>query len=369
MTNTMTWSFGTSTVNIEQILSQIAKKDNISDIHISWDEYICFRLSWEIKKMENLPKLTIEMVEFLLKQLLKWNTKAFEKFTADKELDFSYISDDGTPYRVNVYYKLSKPAIVLRKINSTAKNLEDIMFPELAESIKSRVLSRKQWLFLVTWPTGSWKSTSLVAMLNFLNQTRSEHIITIEDPVEFIFQAQKCIISQREVGHDTWAFRNALRAAMREDPDIILVWEIRDVETAEAVLNLAETWHMVFSTLHTSSASGTINRFISFFPPEIQDSIADRMAEVLIWVQSQRLTKRADTSWRVWLYEVLLNTSAVKNNIKKRQLPQIDNIIETWVKQGMIRLDQYAKRLIKDWIVTEESVSWIISQYSSWAVN
>jgi len=310
--------------------------------------------------MEAQPKLNEEMIETALKQLMRWNLKAYEQFVADREADFSYIWLDWTPYRVNAFFKLWKIWVVLRKINSQAKKIEDLMFEEMSESIKERVLTKKQWLFLVTWPTWSWKSTSLVAMMEYLNDNRPDHIITIEDPVEFIYTAKKAIISQREVWHDTWAFMNALRAAMREDPDIVLVWEIRDKETAEAVLNLAETWHMVFSTLHTSSASWTINRYISFFPPEVQDSIASRLSDVLIWVQSQRLVKKADWKGRLWVYEVMLNTSAVKNNIKKRQLAQIDNIIETWIKQWMITIQQYAQRLLNEWLVTEDTVGWLV---------
>ncbi len=352
-------------LNIDNILSQISSKENISDIHVSTDEYISLRINGEVKKMTDQPKLTEEMVEIIVKQLMCGNQKAFEKFVSDREADFSFIWMDGTPYRVNTFFKLWKIWIVLRKINSKAKKLEDLMFNDLAESIKQRVLSKGQGLFMVTWPTWSWKSTSLVAMIEFLNETRPDHIITIEDPVEFIFHPKKALISQREVWHDTWAFMNALRAAMREDPDIVLVWEIRDKETAEAVLNLAETWHLVFSTLHTSSAAGTINRFISFFPPEIQDSVADRLSEILIGVQSQRLVKKVDDQGRVWVYEILINTTAVKNNIKKRQLPQIDSIIETWIKQWMISIQQYAKRLIEQWIVKEDTVSWILSQRAS----
>lgn len=347
-------------INIDQILSQISSKENISDIHLAWDEFICLRINWDVKKMEAQPKLNEEMIEIALKQLMRWNLKAYEQFVADREADFSYIWLDGTPYRVNAFFKLWKIWVVLRKINSQAKKLEDLMFPEMSESIKERVLTKKQWLFLVTWPTWSWKSTSLVAMIEYLNENRPDHIITIEDPVEFIYSAKKAIVSQREVWHDTWAFMNALRAAMREDPDVVLVWEIRDKETAEAVLNLAETWHMVFSTLHTSSASWTINRYISFFPPEIQDSIASRLSDVLIWVQSQRLVKKVDWKGRVWVYEVMINTSAVKNNIKKRQLAQIDNIIETWIKQWMITIQQYAQRLLNEWTVNEDTVWWII---------
>ena len=351
-------------IRIDDVLTSISKNDTISDIHISWDEYISFRKNWDIIKYTKLPKITEEQMEIIIKQIMKWNIKAYEKFIADREADLSYISSDGTPYRVNLYFSLGKMWWVLRKINAVAMNVDDLMLEDLAQSIKDNVLSQRQWLFLVTWPTWSWKSTSLVAMLDDLNHNRSEHIITIEDPIEFIFTPDKAIITQREIWHDSWSFSNSLRAAMREDPDIVLVWEIRDKSTAEAALNLAETWHLVFSTLHTQSASGTVNRYISFFPPEIQDSISDRLADSLIWVMSQRLVKRSDWKWRIWVYEVLINTPAVRNNIKRRQLQQIDNIIETGSKQWMTLLKQYAKRLVNEWITTEDNVSWILN--SNW---
>jgi len=183
-------------------------------------------------------------------------------------------------------------------------------------------------------------------MLEYINQTRSEHMITIEDPIEFLFQPKKCLISQREIGHDTWSFANALRAAMREDPNIIVVGEIRDRETADSALSLAETGHLVFSTLHTNSAANTVNRLISFFPPEIQESVCDRLATSLIGVQSQFLVKSKDGKSRVGVYEVMLNTTSVRNNIKKREIEQIDNIIETSSLIGMINLKKYAQRLI-----------------------
>ncbi len=346
----------TGTINIDSILSQISDKEVISDIHLAADEYVALRINWEIKKLTDQPKLTDEAMEIILKQLMRWNQKAFSQFLSDREADFSYISMDGTPYRVNAFFKLGKIGIVLRKINAVARKLEELMLPEFAEVIKEKVLDKDQWLFLVTGPTGSGKSTSIVAMIDYINSRRSEHILTIEDPVEFIFEPKKAIISQREVGHDTWAFMNALRAAMREDPDVIFVWEIRDKETAEAVLSLAETGHLVFSTLHTGSAAGTINRYISFFAPEIQDSIADRLADVLLGIQSQRLEKRKDKKGRVGIFEIMINTPAVKNNIKKRQISQIDSIIETGIKQWMIKLDQYAKRLAESGIIPEEKV-------------
>ncbi|HCB51469.1 TPA: hypothetical protein DEP21_02740 [Patescibacteria group bacterium] len=212
---------------------------------------------------------------------------------------------------------------------------------------------------MVTGPTGSGKSTSLVAMLQYINENRSENMITIEDPIEFIFEPKKCIISQREIGHDTWNFGNALRSSMREDPDIIFVGEIRDRETAESALSLAETGHLVFSTLHTNSAANTVNRYISFFPPEIQESVCDRLAESLIGVQSQMLVK-SKMGTRVGIYELMLNTTSVRNNIKKREIEQIDNIIETSSLIGMINLKKYGQRLIDKQIVDPKELEWLM---------
>jgi twitching motility protein PilT len=187
-------------------------------------------------------------------------------------------------------------------------------------------------------------------------------LVTIEDPIEYVFEPKKCIVSQREIWHDTWSFPNALRSAMRQDPDILFVWEIRDQGTAEAVLNLAETGHLVFSTLHTNSASHTINRFVSFFSPDIQWSIANRLSESLIWIQSQVLAKSKDWSTRVWIFELLINTPSIKINIKKNDINQIDSIIESSNLIWMISLKQYAENLINKWIIDPKEVYWIINK-------
>jgi len=345
--------------DIEQILTLIEKNSNISDLHLSGGESIAYRLNWEIIREEQAGKLSNESMELILRQLFAWNPQRFDKFLWDKEADFAYISKSGIPYRVNSFFKTGRVGVVMRKINASAKKLEDLMFVDIAESVKKNVLSQKKWLYLVTWPTWSGKSTSLVAMLEEINKTRSENMITIEDPIEFIFKPQKCIISQREIGHDTWSFPNALRAAMREDPDIIFVGEIRDKETAESALSLAETGHLVFSTLHTNSAANTVNRLISFFPPEIQDSVCDRLATALIGVQSQMLVKSKMGS-RVWIYELMLNTTSVRNNIKKREIEQLDNIIETSSLIGMINLKKYSQRLIDKQIVDPKEVDWLM---------
>lgn len=340
--------------DVEQILSLVEKNPNISDIHLSGSEVIAYRVNWEIFREEKSGRLNNEVMEIILRQLFLWNPQRFDKFLGDKEADFAYISKNGTPYRINAFLKTGRIGIVMRKINSFPKNLEDLIFTDLADNIKKNILSAKKWLYLVTGPTGSGKSTSLVAMIDHINKTRTDNVITIEDPIEFIFQPKKCLISQREIWHDTRSFANALKSAMRQDPNIIFVWEIRDRETAEAVLSLAETGHLVFSTLHTDSAANTVNRFISFYDPSIQASVRDRLAEALIWVQSQCLVKTKDNSGRVWIFEIMLNSTSIRNNIKKWEIEQINNIMETSnVNSGVITLKKYAQRLVDKWIIDE----------------
>lgn len=352
-------------IDIESILALIAKNPNISDLHLSGGECISYRLNGEIVREEDAWKMTAESMEIILRQLFQWNPQRFDKFLWDKESDFAYISKDETAYRVNAYLKTGRIGIVMRKIWKDARKLEDMMFSNVAQSIRENILSKKKWLYLVTWPTGSGKSTSLVAMLEEINQSRAENLITIEDPIEYVFEPKKCIVSQREIGHDTWSFANSLRAAMRQDPDILFVWEIRDRETAEAVLNLAETGHLVFSTLHTNSAWNTINRFISFFPPEIQWSVADRLADALVGIQSQNLVKSKDGSTRVGIFELLINTASIKTNIRKKDVDQINNVIETSNMIWMITLKQYAQNLVDKWIIDASEVQWVLDKKDS----
>ncbi len=232
-------------------------------------------------------------MELFLKQLFHGNPQRFNKFLGDKEADFAYMSKHGTPYRVNAFFKTGKIGLVLRKIAKKSKKLDELMFKHIADSIKHNVLNKDQGLFIISGPTGSGKTTSIISMLEEINTNQTKNIISIEDPIEFIFNQNKCLISQREVGNDTWSFKNALRAAMREDPDVVFVGEIRDAETAEAVLNLAETGHLVFTTLHTGSASQTVSRFMSFFSSDIQKGIAERLAHSLLGVLAQSLVKHA----------------------------------------------------------------------------
>jgi twitching motility protein PilT len=292
-------------------------------------------------------------MEIILRQLFKNNPQRFEKFLADKEADFAYVAKDSVAYRVNAFLKTGRIGVVMRKINSVPMILDEIMFQNTEDSIRKNVLSSQKGLFLVTGPTGSGKSTSIVAMLEEINKSQPYNIITIEDPIEYVFQAKKALISQREIGHDTWSFDNAIKSALREDPNVIFVGEIRNTETAEAVLDLAETGHLVFSTLHTNSATATINRFLSFFPADMQSGVIERLADALSGVLSQTLVKRKDGQGRIAIFELLLNNNAVRNNLKKREVEQIQNIIETSSQNGMITMKQYAKKIIDRQVIDQ----------------
>lgn len=318
-----------------------------------------FRQNGDIVRQTQRPTLNKEDVTEILVFLLNHDQKRVAEFWNMRDMDFSYTVKDGPSYRVNAALSLWNLTIALRKINSKAKQLEELMYQDIAQSVKDNILSKKAWLYLVNWPTWSGKSTSIVAMLQYLNENRHSHIVTIEDPIEFMFTPSKSLITQREVWLDTDSFAAALRSAMRQDPNIILIGEIRDKHTAEAAINMAETWHIVFSTLHTGSAAATVNRFIWFFEPEVQEIIADRLADALLWVQCQYLVKTADGKNRVGVYEFMVNNTAVRNNIKKRDLKQIDSTIETSANAGMISMKSYGKRLIDQWVVAKADMEWL----------
>jgi len=198
-------------------------------------------------------------------------------------------------------------------------------------------------------------------MLEEINKTQPYNIITIEDPIEYVFQAKKSLISQREIGHDTWSFDNAIKSALREDPNVIFVGEIRNTETANVVLDLAQTGHLVFSTLHTNSATATINRFLSFFPADMQNGVVERLSDALAGVLSQTLVKRRDGQGRIAIFELLLNNNAVRNNLKKREIEQIQNIIETSGQVGPITMKQYTKKLLDRQVIDQSEADLLMN--------
>lgn len=322
-------------------------KIGASDIHMSEGENIWFRVHGELGKVTGSVLDGVKTRQILL-ELFHDNKEAVNEFLEKRDADFAYIHTDGTPFRVNTFFKLWKIAFVLRKIASEPKTIQDLWLPRWVE----KFTKAKGGLILVTWPTWSWKSTSMISILDAINKTRREHILTIEDPTEFIFKDDKSIFSQREVGKDTKSFATALRAAMREDPDIVMVWEMRDKETVEAAMELAETGHLVISTLHTAGSVQTITRLVNFFHPELQHAVRYKLWDILFWVLSQRLIPKIGGG-RIWIYEVMMMTPGIRNLIRSWDLVQINNAIEMGQSEWMITMKNYADNLRDKGLVNE----------------
>jgi twitching motility protein PilT len=326
-------------VRLADILD-LAIDTEASDIHFGAHSRIGLRIDGKIAFVENIPELNNEQAKKVIFQLIP-DEEQQETLMRTLEMDTSFEHADGTSFRVNIFFKRRNISAVLRRIARTAFSLDELGIPDKVKDL----LETKQGMILVTGPTGSGKSTSMQSMVEHINLSRVEHILTIEDPIEFIFESKKSIISQREVGFDTLSYSNSLRAALREDPDIVMVGEMRDAETIMAAMNLAETGHLVISTLHTSSASQTISRLVNAFPPSQHEQIQSRMADTLIGVLSQRLVPRADTKGRIAIFELLVVNAAIRNIIRSGDTGQILNAIQAGRDEGMIKMETYAQEL------------------------
>lgn len=267
------------------------------------------------------------------------------------EMDFCYEADDGTRNRVNVYRQQKKVVIAIRLLNPYIPTMEELKLPKVLKDLAML----KRGMVLVTGPTGSGKSTTLAASIDYINQNRKEHIITIEDPVEYVHQHKNCMVNQREVGVDTNSFAASLRGALREDPDIILVGEMRDLETIASAVTAAETGHLVFSTLHTTGAAQTIDRIIDVFPPYQQQQIRTQLASVLKAVISQQLLPTADGKGRVAALEILLVTDAVANMIRENKCHQISSVLQTGGRLGMQSMDGHLLELVQNRVIKPET--------------
>ena len=335
-------------LTIENILVS-ASDLGASDIHITEWKYIAYRIDGILKKSEDFWIIDRVMVKEILFSLLNDDKESIKNFITNHDLDFAYTADDWNSFRVNAFYKLGKVSFILRLISKKVFSMEELWLPKWTKIFTEL----KQWLILLTWPTGSGKSTSMVSILEEINKSRGEHILTIEDPVEYIFKDKKSIFSQREVWRDTKSFKIAMRAAMREDPDIVMVWELRDIETVHSALELAETGHLVISTLHTSSAVKTIDRLVWFFPLEAQDAIRSKLSTSLKWVLSQRLIPKISW-WRIGIFELMLVNTWIENLIRSWKSNQIQGYIETGSKYGMVTMRKYADFLRDKWIIEEK---------------
>ena len=321
-------------------LEELAKNNKkISDFHIRSGSPLAYRQTGEIIKVKE-----VVVKEQDLKDLLSMNCNEIElsRFEKTHELDTS-VTLSGLRFRANFYKTINGPACVCRRVESKIPSMDQFNLPQALYDI----VDFHKGLVLVTGPTGSGKSTTLAAIVNEINRTRTANIITVEDPVEFIHTDDQSIVSHREVGKQTESFAAALKAALREDPDVILVGEMRDLETISLALTAAETGHLVFGTLHTSGAPSTINRIIDVFPPEQQEQIRAQISTSLKMVVTQRLLKTRDGMGRVGAFEIMKCTAPIQNLIREAKIHQIPSIMQTAVRDGMITMEKSLEELAK----------------------
>ncbi len=326
-------------------LEELAKSNKkISDFHIRAGSPLAYRQTGEIRTIKE-----VVIKEQDLKDLLttNCNEREIKKFQQTHELD-SAVTIGGLRFRANFYKTINGPAAVLRRVETVIPNMSQFDLPQSLYDI----VNMHKGLILVTGPTGSGKSTTLAAIINQINESRPSNIITIEDPVEFIHKDKKSIVSQREVGKQTESFSHALKAALREDPDVILVGELRDLETIGMALTAAETGHLVFGTLHTSGAPNTVNRIIDVFPPEQQGQIRAKLAESLKIVITQKLFKKKDGSGRIGAFEVMVCNSPIKNLIREAKIHQIPSVMQTGQREGMITMEKSIEDLIGTGVIS-----------------
>jgi len=322
-------------------LLMTAGQNNASDIHLSPGNYPILRIDSRLIPLSNKKILDSEMLEGLVSVLLGEDRKA--RFVSEKEIDFSYESSQGTRFRVNVYYTQGRIASTLRLVPTQIKSIEDLNLPSIV-----KVFSKlSQGFVLVVGPNGHGKSTTLAALVDLINKERAEKIITIEDPIEYIFTPEKSIIDQREVYQDTFSFHKALRSAFRENVNVVMVGEMRDYETMSAAVTAAETGHLVFGSLHTNSASQTVERIIDTFPPNQQSQIRNQLANTISGIISQRLIPRVKGGL-IPAIEVMIATPAIRTLIRDNRPRQLDLVIETSQEAGMISLNRSLAELVRN---------------------
>ena len=325
-------------VDISSLLQLIIEKKG-SDLHLSAGVPPMVRIHGELSNINEEP-ISAQAMHSMLFDILTDEQKA--RFQENWEIDFSLEIEGLSRFRINMFQQRRGEGAVFRVIPTKIKSAQDLSLPESIMYLTHL----KRGLVLVTGPTGSGKSTTLAAMIDEINSTRNEHIITIEDPIEFVHHNKSCMINQREVAEHTHSFANALRSALREDPDIILVGELRDLETTQLAITAAETGHLVFGTLHTNSASSTMDRIIDIFPPHQQTQIRSQMGNSLAGVLCQALIPSCDGRGRVCAMEIMFGTPAIRALVREGKTHQINSIIQTSGKMGMQTLDQCLKNLI-----------------------
>ena len=332
-------------MKLTNLMSELVKR-NGSDLHLTGDSIPFFRVQGQIlpasSEKYTSNELTLDLEKILGKEKI-------QRFNNEKELDCSYGLDGIARFRMNIFFDRGKISCVMRALNTEIPSFAKIGLPDSVQQL----LSRPRGLMLVTGPTGSGKTTTLASGIDWINSNFAHHILTIEDPIEFLYKNKNCLVRQREVGEDTNSFSNALRSALREDPDIILVGEMRDLETISLAITAAETGHLVLGTLHTSSASQTIDRIIDVFPTSQQMQIRVQLSSSLIGVISQTLCKTIDNK-RALASEILVNNNAIANLIREAKASQVYSQLQIGGKFGMQTLEQSLSQLVKQSIITTD---------------
>lgn len=334
---------------------EIGIKQKASDIHLIVGEPPTLRINGRLTPLKKFDTLNRKQAEDLILSIL--NEKQKEQFISKRELDMPYSLKGGERFRVNLHFEKGNPSLAARIIKTQTPTMESVGMPEVVYHL-SRL---KQGLIILTGPTGCGKSTSLAAIINLINNERACNIITLEDPIEFIFTPQKSIIRQRQYGFDFLSFPDALKHTLRQDPNVIMVGEMRDLETIAATITLAETGHLVLATLHTPSAAQTIDRIIDIFPPHQQEQIRMELSMSLVSVIAQQLLPTKDNTNRIAAREIMINTPAVANLIRENKISQLKTVIQTSLDDGMITMEQSLKELIKKGNVAKE----IAEQYTT----
>lgn len=322
-------------------------KNKASDLHLSSGISPMIRVHGDMRRI-NLPEMSAEEVGNMVTSVM--NDHQRKIYQQNLEVDFSFELPNVARFRVNAFNIGRGPAAVFRTIPSTVLSLEELKAP----SIFQKIAESPRGMVLVTGPTGSGKSTTLAAMINYINETQSAHILTIEDPIEFVHQSKKSLINQRELHQHTLSFANALRSALREDPDVILVGEMRDPETIGLALTAAETGHLVFGTLHTTSAAKTVDRIVDVFPAGEKEMVRSMLSESLTAVISQNLLKTHDGNGRVASHEILIANPAVRNLIRENKITQINSVLQTGQASGMQTMDQSLQSLVRQGLIAPE---------------
>jgi len=337
-------------MNIAEMLYAMIEK-NASDLHLIKGIPPAMRIHGDLVYLNKAP-LTDSNLRAVLDDTVK-DIKKRDSFLDEKEYDFAYELGSDARFRFNLYFQMGSIAFSIRHVSMRIPRLEDLNLPKILREL----IKKQNGLILVTGPTGSGKSTTLAAMIDLINQERSLHIVTIEDPIEYVYRPKKSIISQREVGGDTLSFAGALKHVLRQDPDVILIGEIRDLETMQAAITAAETGHLVLSTLHTTSASQTVDRIIDIFPPYQQSQIRSQLSITLQAVVTQKLVKRIDVKGRIPITEILIATPAVRSMIREGKSQQIYSAIEMGRDYGMHTMEQGLNELANRNIISWEDAN------------